>query len=108
MALALSRAANIWPLSAAVNYLRCEDSRVPRSHQFMLFWAGLRGAMAFALALQVADDLPGVIHRIPHARVGLTSFTKSPEDGVKIIFEGMPVLGLAFQRPGVLKNAVHE
>jgi hypothetical protein len=57
-ALAVSRV-HVWPLSAMANYLRPEELHIPQSQQFILWWAGLRGAMAFALALQAADDLPG-------------------------------------------------
>lgn len=59
VALAVSRAANVFPISALVNYLRPSDLRIPGSQQFVMWWAGLRGAMAFALALEAAGDLPG-------------------------------------------------
>jgi NhaP-type Na+/H+ or K+/H+ antiporter len=59
VALAASRAANIWPCAALTNYLRLPDQRIPQRHQFMLWWAGLRGAMAFAIALKAAELLPG-------------------------------------------------
>lgn len=94
--MAASRAANIWPCAAAVNYLRLPSQRIPQSHQFMLWlvffckgrrllctdapcdgskgtglwpfadkarwpcrWSGLRGAMAFAIAMEAAEALPG-------------------------------------------------
>ena len=63
MALAASRAANVWPCAAAVNLLRTPDTRIPQAHQFMLWWSGLRGAMAFAIALDAADALPGAPRR---------------------------------------------
>ena len=59
VALAVSRAANIWPCATLANYLRLPDQRIPQRHQFMLWWAGLRGAMAFAIALEAAEQLPG-------------------------------------------------
>jgi NhaP-type Na+/H+ or K+/H+ antiporter len=59
-ALALSRALNVVPCCAAVNLLRAAGSpRIPASHQLVLWWSGLRGAMAFAIALQAADAVPG-------------------------------------------------
>ncbi|GAB4824196.1 hypothetical protein N2152v2_011242 [Parachlorella kessleri] len=58
VALAISRT-HVWPLSALINYLRPVEMKIQQSQQFMLWWSGLRGAMAFALALQAADELPG-------------------------------------------------
>lgn len=59
VALALSRAVNVYPCTALVNALRTPETRVPPRHSFMLWFSGLRGAMAFALSLQAAEDLPG-------------------------------------------------
>jgi len=58
-ALALSRAINIWPCAALVNCLRPPGQSIPQAQQFMLWWSGLRGAMAFAIALEAADTVPG-------------------------------------------------
>lgn len=59
VALAISRAVNVYPCTALVNALRTPETRVPPRHSFMLWFSGLRGAMAFALSLQAAEDLPG-------------------------------------------------
>jgi hypothetical protein len=58
-ALAVSRALNIYPCSLAVNVLRPTGLRIPQSHQFVLWFSGLRGAMAFAIALEAAEAMPG-------------------------------------------------
>ncbi|PNW71931.1 hypothetical protein CHLRE_16g671250v5 [Chlamydomonas reinhardtii] len=56
IALAASRAANIYPLSLLVNCLRPIERRITQKEQFMMWWSGLRGAMAFALAVEAADS----------------------------------------------------
>jgi NhaP-type Na+/H+ or K+/H+ antiporter len=50
----VSRALNILPCVAVVNWLRLPERRMPARQQFMLWWSGLRGAMAFALAIDAA------------------------------------------------------
>eukprot|EP00951_Prasinocladus_malaysianus_P002239 scaffold15853_cov47-Prasinocladus_malaysianus.AAC.3 len=67
IALAISRALNVYPLAALVNFLRPEDVKIPRSHQHMLWFSGLRGAIAFALSLSAAEDLGGEAPRIDPA-----------------------------------------
>lgn len=47
---ALGRAANIYPLSFLLNLGR--KPKIPMKFQHMLFFAGLRGAMSFALAIR--------------------------------------------------------
>jgi monovalent cation:H+ antiporter, CPA1 family len=49
------RALSIYPLCALFRRSRL---RVDRYHQHLLFWGGLRGALALALALALPDDLP--------------------------------------------------
>jgi monovalent cation:H+ antiporter, CPA1 family len=51
----LGRAVSIYPLCAVFARGRL---RVERRHQHVLFWGGLRGALALALALALPDDLP--------------------------------------------------
>jgi len=51
----LGRAAAIYPLCAVFSRSRL---RVDSRHQHILFWGGLRGALALALALALPDDLP--------------------------------------------------
>jgi CPA1 family monovalent cation:H+ antiporter len=55
VAVTLGRAAAIYPLCAIFSRSRLKvDSR----HQHVLFWGGLRGALALALALALPEDLP--------------------------------------------------
>jgi len=51
----LGRAAAIYPLCALFDRSRL---RVEGAHQHVLFWGGLRGALALALALALPPDLP--------------------------------------------------
>lgn len=51
----VSRAAAIYPLCAA---FRRTELRVDLRHQHVLFWGGLRGALALALVLGLPDDMP--------------------------------------------------
>lgn len=53
----IARAANVFPLAYVVNLMRPRGKRIPGSHQKALWFSGLRGAMAFALALQSVHDL---------------------------------------------------
>lgn len=57
LALALSRAANVWPCTSLVNYFRPPELCIPRSQQLMIWFSGMRGAMAFAMALRALDEL---------------------------------------------------
>ena len=51
----LGRAVAIYPVCALFSRSRL---KVDRRHQHILFWGGLRGALALALALALPDDLP--------------------------------------------------
>jgi len=51
----LGRAVAIYPLCGVFSRTRL---RVDARHQHVLFWGGLRGALALALALALPDDLP--------------------------------------------------
>ena len=51
----LGRAVAIYPLCALFARSR---RKVDVRHQHLLFWGGLRGAFALALALSLPDDLP--------------------------------------------------
>jgi len=51
----LSRAVAIYPLCASVSKTRL---RVGFVHQHVLFWGGLRGALALALALALPEEMP--------------------------------------------------
>ena len=50
----LSRAATIYPLSLVFSRTR---AAVPQAHQHVLWWGGLRGALALALALSLPESL---------------------------------------------------
>jgi CPA1 family monovalent cation:H+ antiporter len=50
-----SRGLSIYPLAALFSRSRW---RLPTSYQHVLFWGGLRGALALALALAVPDSVP--------------------------------------------------
>ncbi|KAH8934416.1 hypothetical protein BDL97_18G082500 [Sphagnum fallax] len=54
----MARAANVFPCAYIVNMLRPASRQIPINHQKALCFSGLRGAMAFALALQSVHDLP--------------------------------------------------
>jgi len=48
----VARAAHVFPLSWIVNLTRVH-SKIPKTHMVMIWFAGLRGALAFALSLEV-------------------------------------------------------
>ncbi|TKY53877.1 Sodium/hydrogen exchanger 6 [Spatholobus suberectus] len=54
----IARAANVFCCAYLVNLIRPAHRQIPPKHQKALWYSGLRGAMAFALALQSIHDLP--------------------------------------------------
>ncbi|XP_031105861.1 sodium/hydrogen exchanger 6-like [Ipomoea triloba] len=54
----IARASNVFGCAYLVNLVRPAHRRIPPKHQKALWYSGLRGAMAFALALQAVHDLP--------------------------------------------------
>lgn len=54
----ISRALNIFPISFAVNLTRKVHHKIPMNQQIMLWFGGLRGAMAFALSISVPTREP--------------------------------------------------
>ncbi|KAL4585284.1 hypothetical protein LXL04_009900 [Taraxacum kok-saghyz] len=54
----LARAANVFTCGYLLNLVRPAQRQIPIKHQKALWYSGLRGAMAFALALQSVHDLP--------------------------------------------------
>ncbi|KAJ8759661.1 hypothetical protein K2173_009745 [Erythroxylum novogranatense] len=54
----VARAANVFSCAYLVNMARPSHRHIPSKHQNALWYSGLRGAMAFALALQSVHDLP--------------------------------------------------
>ena len=51
----LARAAHIFPLTWLCNLCRRPNNKIPKQMQFVLWFVGLRGAIAFALA----ENMPG-------------------------------------------------
>lgn len=54
----VARAANVFSCAFLVNLVRPPHRQISRQYQQALWYSGLRGAMAFALALQSVHDLP--------------------------------------------------
>ncbi|XP_050206345.1 sodium/hydrogen exchanger 6 [Mercurialis annua] len=54
----VARAANVFSCGYLLNLVRPARRQIPLKHQKALWYSGLRGAMAFALALQSIHDLP--------------------------------------------------
>lgn len=60
VAMGAGRAAQVYPLTAFANLCTPpERRRIPSAHKHVLVYAGLRGAMAFALAAMARDGLAG-------------------------------------------------
>ncbi|XP_068880710.1 sodium/hydrogen exchanger 9 isoform X2 [Aphelocoma coerulescens] len=56
VAVFIARASNIYPLSFLLNLGR--KQKIPRNFQHMMMFSGLRGAIAFALAIRDTDSQP--------------------------------------------------
>ena len=71
----LSRAIAVYPCSALFSRSRM---RVNRRHQHILFWGGLRGALALALALALPAEIPqrGSIITVSFAVVAFSIFVQ--------------------------------
>ena len=52
-----ARVCNVLPGVALVNLRRSPESKISRRHQIFLWFSGLRGAIAFALAMKSTDDV---------------------------------------------------
>ncbi|XP_042377866.1 sodium/hydrogen exchanger 6-like [Zingiber officinale] len=66
----VARAAHVFTCANLVNMARPANRKIPAKHQKALWYSGLRGAMAFALALQSVHDLPEA-----HGKTILTATT---------------------------------
>ncbi|KAJ3369282.1 monovalent cation:H+ antiporter, CPA1 (nhx1) [Allomyces arbusculus] len=65
VAILVARYVSVFPVAAVINWFgrwrarhattRPPHDVIPRNHQIMLWWAGLRGAVSFALALEVSS-----------------------------------------------------
>lgn len=67
-----SRACNIFPLSIMLNYFR--EHKITKKMQFIMWFSGLRGAIAFALSLNLQLDSE-VRHVIVTSTLILVLFT---------------------------------
>ncbi|KAJ3019346.1 monovalent cation:H+ antiporter, CPA1 (nhx1) [Thoreauomyces humboldtii] len=62
-----ARYMSVIPLARLINFVSAKLHRtsgreeIPRNHQLMLWWAGLRGAIAFALSFEVKGDTAKII-----------------------------------------------
>jgi Sodium/hydrogen exchanger family len=54
----LARACNVFPVAGVVNLVRRGRNQIPYNHQVMMWFSGLRGAIAFSLALEARETLP--------------------------------------------------
>ncbi|KAJ3069649.1 monovalent cation:H+ antiporter, CPA1 (nhx1) [Podochytrium sp. JEL0797] len=50
-----SRYASILPLASLLNYIHPSPPLLPKSYQTILWWSGLRGAIAFALSFELSS-----------------------------------------------------
>ena len=57
IAIVLARAAHVFPLTQLLNMFRPAHQRIPGTHARMLWFAGLRGAIAFSLALGASKEI---------------------------------------------------
>ena len=71
----LGRAISVYPICGLFHWSKL---RITSRHQHALFWGGLRGALALALALGVPDDLPGraAILRVSFAVIAFSVFVQ--------------------------------
>ena len=73
IAVFISRAVVIYILSGIMNLFKGRDY-IPMKYQHALFWGGLRGAVAIALALSIREDMP-YRNEIVMMTVGVVLFT---------------------------------
>lgn len=98
-AVIISRAVAIYPLSAAFSQSKL---KIDRNHQHILFWGGLRGALALALALGIPESVP-YRREILLVTFGVVAFS--------VFAQGLtmtPLLRKLGQFPGTKKLATEE
>ncbi len=66
-ALAVSRAANIWPLAAMVNYVRPPELRIPQTQQVCQSRPHVRAEIKFVQPMSISCRRP--VSRMLHRRV---------------------------------------
>jgi sodium/hydrogen exchanger 3 len=96
--LLLARAANIFPLVGIANLRREKNNRVPFNHQVMMWFSGIRGAMAFSLTVDVPSHSKTIIQTTTLIIVFITV----------IVFGGLTVPVLKFLRIKIGKEAEEE
>jgi CPA1 family monovalent cation:H+ antiporter len=90
VAVIIARAAAIYPISAIFSLTKV---KIERPHQHILFWGGLRGALALALALGIPESVP-YRQEILTVTFGVVAFS--------VFAQGLtmtPLLGLLGQLP---------
>jgi sodium/hydrogen exchanger 8 len=71
----VARAFNTFPLCSVANLSRSPRSKIPFKHQFVIWFSGLRGAIAFALALNVKTNDPNHAAIIKSSTLLIVLFT---------------------------------
>lgn len=71
----VARAFNTFPLCSLANLSRSPRSKIPFKHQFVIWFSGLRGAIAFALALNVKTSDPSHAAIIKSSTLLIVLFT---------------------------------
>lgn len=94
-----ARAAHVYPCSFILNRFRSQ--KIDIKQQFMLWFSGLRGAIAFALALRIpCDDEPGS-PKCSNSELLVTST-------MSIIFATTLIIGTAMERVATSLNLVEH
>lgn len=71
VAVIIARAVAIYPISALYSKTRW---KINSEHQHIMFWGGLRGALALALALGIPENVPHR-HEILTVTFGVVAFS---------------------------------
>lgn len=95
LAVVVSRAIAIYPCSYLFSW---SSLKIERPHQHIMFWGGLRGALALALALGIPDTLP-YRHEILTVTFGVIAFS--------VFVQGLTITPL-LRRLGQIPSSVSE